>query len=117
VNGASTQCRAGAEEIEDEFELEDDHDLGSGECQNGEYFGFDLLLFLVFANRPRRRPRSGIHADKGVSTARRGVNGASTSAVLVPKKSRTSSSSRTITIWGAENVKTANILVLISCSS
>jgi hypothetical protein len=41
-----------------------------------------------FADRPRR-PRSRIHAGKGVSAARKGVNGGATSAALVPEQSRT----------------------------
>ena len=52
MNKGSNHCRACAKEIEDEFELEDDYDLGRAECQTANILASSpaipsLLIVLV----------------------------------------------------------------------
>jgi hypothetical protein len=64
----------------------------------------------------RRRPRSRIHAGKGVSAARKGGERRSNQrAVLVPEQSRTKDDHDDD--FGRGECQRANILVLISRSS
>jgi hypothetical protein len=66
----------------------------------------------------RRRPRSRIHAGKGVSAARKGGERRSNQrAVLVPEQSRTKDDHDDEDDFGRGECQRANILVLISCSS